>query len=190
MKNHLGLWVGLGAVVLVLIIIVASLFGTYNSLVSKSTAIDGQWAQVETQYQRRFDLIPNLVSAVKGIMKQELAVYGEITDARTKYSGATTASDKAVAAGEVEVALSKLLAIVESNPQLVSQTSVSQLMDELAGTENRISVERKRYNDLVQDYNATIKKVPTNIIAGMFNFGPRQYFQSVSGADQAPKVEF
>ena len=188
--KKLGLWLGIGVPLLLILIIVMSLFGTYNSLITKSQAVDAQWAQVETQYQRRFDLIPNLVSSVKGIMKQELAVFGEITQAREKYASAATVNEKAVAGGQVETALGRLIAIVESNPQLVSAPSVSQLMDELAGTENRISVERRRYNDVVRDYNTMIKRVPTNIIASMFNFGPKEYFQSVSGADQAPKVEF
>ena len=190
MKNRFGPLLAIGAVGLVIIIIVGMFFGTYNSLVTKSQAIDAQWAQVETQYQRRFDLIPNLVNSVKGIMTQEQTVFGQLADARSKYAGAPTVNEKAVAGGQVEAALGRLLVIMENYPQLRSVETVTQLMDELAGTENRISVERRRYNNLVQDYNTTIKKVPTNIIASMFNFGPREYFQSVSGADQAPKVEF
>ncbi|OGO23893.1 MAG: hypothetical protein A2Z28_05145 [Chloroflexi bacterium RBG_16_51_9] len=190
MKGRLVPWLVIGGIVLVIIIIVGMFFGTYNSLVTKSQAVDAQWAQVETQYQRRFELIDNLVASVKGIMKQELAVYGEITQARTKYSGAITVNEKDAAGVEAGAVLGRLIAIVESNPQLVSQASVSQLMDNLEGTENRVSVERRRYNQVVQDYNTAIKKVPTNIIASMFNFGPKEYFQSVSSADQAPKVEF
>jgi len=189
-KSRFVPWIVLGAVVLVILIIVGVFWGTYNSLVTKSTAIDGQWAQVETQYQRRFDLIPNLVNSVKGIMAQEVKVFDDIAQARSKYAGATTTDEKAAASGQVETALARLLVVMEAYPQLRSVETVTQLMDELAGTENRISVERRRYNNLVQDYNTTIKKVPTNIIASMFNFGPREYFQSVSGADQAPKVEF
>ena len=164
--------------------------GVYNSLVSKSQAIDAQWAQVETQYQRRYDLIPNLVNAVKGMMKQEQTVFQAIDDARTKYGSATTVDAKAEAAGEVETSLGRLIAVMENYPDLKSSKTVINLMDELAGTENRISVERRRYNDLVQDYNTQIKTFPTNTIAGMFGFTPKQYFQSVTGADQAPKVEF
>ena len=190
MKSRFVPWIVVGVIVLVIIIIVASLFGTYNSLVTKSTAIDGQWAQVETQYQRRFDLIPNLVVSVKGIFNQEQTVFGQLAEARSKYAGATTVDEKAAAGGQVETALGRLLVIVENYPELRSQANVTQLMDELAGTENRVSVERRRYNDIVRDYNTAILKVPTNIIASMFNFGPREYFQSVSGADQAPKVEF
>ncbi|MGD0855649.1 MAG: LemA family protein [Dehalococcoidia bacterium] len=179
-----------GAVVLVVIIIAVSLMSMYNGLVTKSQAIDAQWAQVETQYQRRFDLIPNLVNSVKGIMKQEQTVFDAIAQARTQYGSATTVDAKAVAAGQVESALGRLLAIVENYPELKSSQNVTALMDELAGTENRISVERQRYNQLVRDYNTQIKTFPTNMLAGMFGFTEKQYFQSVSGADQAPKVEF
>ena len=181
---------GVGAVVVVAIIIVVTLMGMYNSLVTKSQAIDAQWAQVETQYQRRFDLIPNLVNTVKGMMKQEQTVFQAIADARTKYGGATTVDAKAAAAGEVESALGRLLAIVENYPELKSSQNVTNLMDELAGTENRISVERRRYNELVRDYNTQIKTFPTNMLAGVFGFSEKAYFQSVTGADQAPKVEF
>ncbi len=179
-----------GAVVLVVIIVALSLMGIYNSLVTKSQAIDAQWAQVETQYQRRYDLIPNLVNSVKGMMKQEQTVFQAIADARTKYGGAQTVDAKAQAAGEVETALGRLIAVMENYPDLKSSQTVISLMDELAGTENRISVERRRYNDLVRDYNTQIKTFPTNMLAGMFGFSEKAYFQSVSGADQAPKVEF
>ena len=188
--KKLGLLLGIGIPVLLILIIVMMFLGTYNSLVTKSQAVDAQWAQVETQYQRRFDLIPNLVESVKGIFQQEQKVFGDLAEARSKYAGASTVNEKAVAGGQVESALARLLVVVENYPDLRSQTNVSQLMDELAGTENRISVERRRYNQAVQDYNTTIKRVPTNIIASMFNFGAKDYFQSVSGADQAPKVEF
>jgi LemA protein len=191
MKSTWGcLLAAAGAVVLVVIIVALSLMGVYNSLVSKSAAIDAQWAQVETQYQRRYDLIPNLVNAVKGMMKQEQTVFQAIDDARAKYGSATTVDAKAEAAGEVETSLGRLIAVMENYPDLKSSQTVINLMDELAGTENRISVERRRFNDLVQDYNTQIKTFPTNMMAGMFGFYPKQYFQSVTGADQAPKVEF
>jgi len=180
------LWAGSA----VTLIIALSLIGMYNGLVTKSQSIDSQWAQVETQYQRRFDLIPNLVNSVKGMMNQEQTVFQAIADARTKYGGATTVDAKAEAAGQVETALGRLLAVMENYPDLKSSQTVINLMDELAGTENRISVERRRYNDLVRDYNTQIKTFPTNMLAGMFGFTEKQYFQSVTGADQAPKVEF
>ena len=186
MKGRLGCFLVIGIVLIIIIILGAILWGNYNSLVTKSQAIEGQWAQVETQYQRRYDLIPNLVESVKGYMTQEKTVFAQIADARTKYAGAQTIDSKAVASGEVESALGRLLVIMENYPELKSVQTVTQLMDELAGTENRISVERKRYNDLVLDYNTTIKKIPTNLIASIFNFNSHEYFKSVSGADQAP----
>jgi LemA protein len=190
LKGRLGCFLAMGIIVFIIIIVGAIFWGNYNSLVSKSQAIDGQWAQVETQYQRRFDLIPNLVNSVKGYMTQEKTVFAQISDARTKYAGAQTTDAKAAASGEVESALGRLLVIMENYPELKSVAVVTQLMDELAGTENRISVERKRYNDLVLDYNTTIKKFPTNLMASIFNFDTREYFKSVSGANQAPTVDF
>jgi len=175
----------IGVIVLVLAL---SLIGFYNSLIGKTQAVDNQWAQVETQYQRRFDLIPNLVNSVKGMMTQEQAVFGQIAEARTRYAGAGTVEEKVKAAGDIESALGRLLVIMENYPELRSAENVSQLMDELAGTENRISVERRRYNDLVRDYNTTIKKFPANLVAGTFGFSQRLFFEAAEGAEQAPEV--
>ena len=180
------IWFGILAVVFV---IGAMFFGTYNRLVTKTTAIDGQWAQVETQYQRRFDLIPNLVSSTKGFLEQEKTIFEDIANARTRYAGAPNTEEKAQAASQLESALGRLLVIVENYPNLKSNETVARLMDELAGTENRINVERRRYNELVQDYNVTIKRIPTNFIAGMMGFGDRAYFEAAEGSEQAPKVE-
>ena len=179
-----------GVIVLGAIIIAVSLVGIYNGLVTKSQGIDSQWSQVETQYQRRYDLIPNLVNSVKGMMTQEQKIFLAIAEARTRYGAAQTVNEKAVAAGEVETALGRLLAIMENYPDLKSSQNVTQLMDELAGTENRISVERKRFNDLTRDYNTQVKTFPTNMLAGMFGFSEKQYFESVTGSDTPPKVEF
>ena len=162
-----------------IVIISFSLMGTYNNLVTKTQNVDGQWVQVETQYQRRFDLIPNLVNSVKDIFEQEQDVFLAIAQARTKYVGAKGVNEKAQAATEVESALGRLLVIVENYPQLQSNTAVLGLMDGLAGTENRVSMERKRFNDLVRDYNTTIKRFPTNLIANMFNFETRAFFEAV-----------
>ncbi len=183
-------FIWIGVIIVILLIIGGGVWGTYNSLVTKSQAIDGQWAQVETQYQRRFDLIPNLVNSVKGYMTQEKTVFDNLADARSRYAGAVTTDEKAAAGGEVEAALARLLVVMENYPNLRSIEAITGLMDELAGTENRISVERRRYNELVRDYNTAIKTFPRNILAGMFGFSEREYFQSVSGADQVPKVEF
>ena len=190
MKGRIGCFIAVGVIALIIIIVGVSIWTNYNSLVTKSQAIEGQWAQVETQYQRRYDLIPNLVNSVKGIMAQEQAVFNEIAEARTRYAGAVTTDEKATAGSEVESALARLLVIMENYPELRSTETVIQLMDELAGTENRISVERRRYNDLVRDYNTTIKKFPTNLLASAFNFDVREYFESVPVADQPPVVEF
>ena len=162
----------------------------YNGLQAKTQAINTQWAQVETQYQRRFDLIPNLVNSVKGIMAQEQKVFGDIAQARTQYAGAKSVDDKVTAAGSLDGAISRLLVIVENYPQIKSDQAVRGLMDELSGTENRVSVERRRFNEVVQDYNTTIKMVPGSMFAGFFGFKERPYFQSASGADSAPQVNF
>lgn len=163
-------------------------FGAYNNLVTKATAIDGQWAQVETQYQRRYDLIPNLVASTKGFLEQEKTIFTEIAEARTRYDSAKTVDEKAAGASQVDSALARLLVIIENYPTLKSNETVARLMDELAGTENRVSVERRRFNELVQDYNLTIKRIPTNILAGLMGFKDRAYFESVTGAEVAPKV--
>lgn len=191
MKKRFGCFALLGlAVIVIILAIVITTWTGYNSLVNKSQKIDGQWAQVETQYQRRYDLIPNLVNSVKGIMAQEKTIFEQIAEARTKYAGAATSDEKAVAGGEVEAALGRLLVIMENYPELKSIAAVTQLMDELAGTENRISVERRRYNEVVLDYNSSIKRFPANLLASVFDFGPREYFKSVSGADGVPQVDF
>jgi LemA protein len=188
--KKMGCIIAIGIVVIIVIAVAGWLIGTYNSLVTKTQEVDAQWGQVETQYQRRFDLIPNLVNSVKGLMAQEKAIFDKIAEARTKYGSAGTVNEKAAAAGEVETALGRLLAIIENYPDIKSSTAVVGLMDELAGTENRISTERRRYNELVRDYNTAIKVFPTNMMAGMFGFSEKAYFTSVSGADVAPKVEF
>lgn len=165
-------------------------WGLYNKLVTANENVDNQWAQVETQYQRRFDLIPNLVESVKGIMGQEQKVFGDIAEARTKYAGAATINDKAGAATQVESALARLLVIMENYPELKSAENVQTLMAQLEGTENRISVERKRYNDTAKEFNVMIKRIPAKLFASWFGFGEKQYFDSVEGAEEAPTVQF
>jgi LemA protein len=164
-------------------------WSVYNQLVSGNESVNSLWAQVETQYQRRFDLIPNLVAAVKGTLKQEQKVFGDIAEARTRYSGATGVDAKAKAAGEVESALSRLLVIVENYPELKSSHMVEGLMAELEGTENRISVERKRFNDGVQEYNLLTKQFPSSLIARMGGFTKREYFQAEESATKTPQVD-
>ncbi len=163
--------------------------GYYNSFVSKQQAVDSQWAQVENQYQRRYDLIPNLVAAVKGALKQEQKVFGDIAEARKGYAGARTTEEKVAAANQMESALSRLLVIVENYPQLKSNENVRDLMVELEGTENRISVERRRYNEEVRAYNTAIRKFPGVVFAGIYGFEKRSYFESEASAKKAPKVD-
>jgi len=180
------IWLGILGVGVLLVIM---FFGTYNSLVKKSTVIDGQWAQVETQYQRRFDLVPNLVSSTKGFLEQEKTIFEEIANARTQYGGARSVDEKVAGASALDSALSRLLVIVENYPNLKSNETVARLMDELSGTENRISVERRRFNEFVADYNLTIKRIPTVFVAGLFGFGQRPYFEAVAGAENPPSVD-
>ena len=177
---------------IIILVIVALLaiyaFSSYNSLVTLNEKADAQWAQVETQYQRRLDLVPNLVNSVKGILTQEQTVFGDIAEARSRYSNAGTPNERAAAATQVESSLGRLLAIVESYPQLNSSANVQDLMAQLEGTENRVSVERNRYNEQVRNYNTNIKRFPKNMMAGIYGFGVRDYFESASGAENAPEV--
>lgn len=174
--------------ILVLLVLVS--VGYYNSFISQVNAIEGQWKQVEVSYQRRFDLIPNLVESTKAVLIQEQKVFGQIASARANYAGARSADQKVQAANQLEGALGRLLLIVENYPQLKSDATVARLMDELAGTENRIAVERRRYNELVQSYNTGISKVPGVAFARLFNFTPRTYFEATKGSENAPKVRF
>lgn len=178
-------WVIIVGVVLLL---VGSIAGTYNKLVNLNEQADGQWAQVQTVYQRRIDLIPNLVNATRGFFKQEQALYDKITQARAVYGGAKTPSDQIAAANQLESSLSRLLVIVESNPEIKSNQTVNNLMAELAGTENRISVERQRFNDSIKMYNILVKRFPSNIWAKLFSFHEREFFQAAEGAEKAPGV--
>ena len=179
------------AIILAIVILVALYaWSGYNRLVSSNESVSNQWAQVETQYQRRFDLIPNLVSAVKGAMKQEQAVFDNIAEARTRYSGAATVEDKVKAASQVESALGRLLVVMEAYPQLKSIDTVQTLMSQLEGTENRVSVERKRFNDVVQSYNLLVKRVPSSMLASIFGFKEKVYFEAAAGAETVPSVNF
>ena len=164
--------------------------GSYNSMISQREAVTTQWAQVETQYQRRFDLIGQLVGATKGTLAQEQEVFGKIAEARTRYAGSPSGSNEQIeAAGELEGFFSRLLVVMENYPVLQSNTTVLALMDEIAGTENRVSVARERYNEGVRDYNISIKRFPRNVLAGMFNFDEKPLFTVQSEeATQAPEV--
>lgn len=177
----------IGAIILLLVI---WYIGTYNSLVKENEAVNGQWAQVETQYQRRVDLIPNLVNTVQGYANFEKSTLTEITALRSQWQNAKTIDEKINTANQIETTLSKLLVISENYPDLKANQNFIALQDELANTENKIAVERGRYNNAVQTFNSRIKTFPTNIIAGSLGYSAREYFQSTQGAESVPKVDF
>jgi LemA protein len=182
--------------VLVVLAVIALIFGGMyvgrrNQMVTKNEAVKAQWAQVDVVLQRRADLIPNLVATVKGVAAQEQTVFGDIANARAALLGAQAPADRIAANGQLDGALGRLLAIAENYPQLRSNENFLQLQDELAGTENRIAVERRRYNEDVQDYNTYIGLFPNNIIAGMAGFTRNTaYFNAPEPAREAPHVEF
>jgi LemA protein len=177
-------------------VILISLFmaiGTYNSLVTKEEAAKTAWSQVENQYQRRFDLIPNLVETVKGFAKQEREVLTEVTRLRSQWGEARTAgniSQAQQAARGLDAALSRLLLVVERYPDLKSNQNFLKLQDQLEGTENRISVERRRYNLAVKEFNVTLRRFPNNLLASVFGFSRMELFEAEAGAARAPKVKF
>lgn len=174
----------------VVLILSSWIAGSYNRFVTMNENIDTAWSHVETQYQRRFDLVPNLVSATKGMLMQEQTVFGAIAEARTRYSSSAPASNERVESmNQYESALTRLLVIIENYPQLRSVETVRALTDELAGTENRVLVARDRYNEQVRTYNITIKRFPKNLLASMFKYDARTFFNSVEEAITAPKVE-
>jgi len=180
----------LGIIGAIILIVLLWYISTYNSLVKQNEAVNGQWAQVETQYQRRVDLIPNLVNTVSGYANFEKSTLTQITELRSQWQNAQTVNDKVNTANQIESTLSKLLVITENYPDLKANQNFIALQDELANTENKIAVERGRYNNEVRDFNARIKTFASNIIAGSLGYSDRQYFQSQTGADSAPKVEF
>jgi len=163
---------------------------SYNKFVGQEEAIKAQWAQVENQLQRRNDLIPNLVESVKGITQQEQEVFGRIADSRAKLAGASTPEQQIQAANEQSQALARLLVVVENYPQLRSNEQFSRLMDELSGTENRLAVERMRYNERVQAYNVSRRQFPSNITASIFGFKEYTLFDAPTAAEAVPRVNF
>jgi LemA protein len=185
-----------GVIVLVVLAVIALLVGgTYvgsrNQMVTKNEAVKSAWAQVDVVLQRRADLIPNLVETVKGFAAQEQTVFHDIASARSALLGAQTPADKIAANGQLDGALGRLLLIVENYPQLKSNENFLRLQDELAGTENRIAVERKRYNDAVQDYNTFIGLFPNSLFAGWAGFQRNNaYFTASESSREAPKVQF
>ena len=188
-----GLKIFLVVLGILLLIVFASysfLKGTYNTLVTMDEGVKGAWAQVENQLQRRYDLIPNYVETVKGYAKHEKEVFVQVTEARSKVGGATTVSDKMQANNQLTSALGRLLLVVERYPELKANTNFIRLQDELAGTENRIAVERRRFNEMVKAYNIKVRSFPTNILAGMFGFEKATFFEVPKERQEAPKVKF
>lgn len=174
----------------ILILLPVWFMSSYNTLVRSSANVDTAYASIQSQYQRRFDLIPNLAEATKGFMQQEQKVFGDIAEARTHYAGSAQGSSEQIdAMGQYNSALARLMVIVENYPQLKSSETVRALMDELAGTENRINVSRDRYNESVRSYNVLIKSFPLNMIAGMYGFKERPMFASEAGAEKAVKID-
>ena len=179
-----------GSIGLIILLIAVFAISGYNSLVSMNENVNGKWAQIDNQLQRRGDLIPNLVATVQGIAQQERQVIQSVTDARAKLAGAQGPAAKAEANENLTSSLSRLLVVVENYPTIKSDANFRQLFDELAGTENRIAVSRKDYNDAVQAYNANIKTFPTSIYAGMLGFTSKEYFKVDEASKQVPKVQF
>jgi LemA protein len=163
---------------------------SYNTFTAQEEGIKAQWSQVENELQRRNDLIPNLVATVKGYAQQEQTVFKDVDDARAKLGGAQTPQDKITAANAESTALSRLLVISENYPQLKSDANFRALQDELAGTENRLAVERKRYNDKVREYDTARRQFPANLTAKMFGFKEYPYFEVPAEAKAVPKVDF
>ncbi|MGH2759373.1 MAG: LemA family protein [Actinomycetota bacterium] len=178
-----------GIVVGVLLLVVLPLVGAYNRLVGQEATVDQTFADLDAQLQRRNDLIPNLVSAVRGALNQEQAVFGEIARARTQYAGARTVEQKAEASQQVESSLARLLLIFEAFPQLRSNENIRDLQVQLEGTENRVNQSRRDYNGSVTEYNVQIRQFPRNIIAGIFGFDRKPLFEAAAEARGAPSVD-
>ena len=174
----------------VLIIVIGGGISSYNGLVSMNEEVHSSWAQVDTQLQRRADLIPNLVNTVKGYASHEEKAIHAVADARSKLLGAQSPPDRIAANGELSSALGRLLMVAENYPNLKANQNFQALQDELAGTENRIAVSRRDYNNVVQKFNAKIRSFPTNLYAGIMGFSEAPYFKADPGASAAPKVQF
>ncbi len=188
-----GMVAAIVAGIALLIAVIAGfwLMGSYNKMIKLDEQVDGSWAQVETVLQRRFDLIPNLVETVKGYAQHESDVLTEVTALRSQWAAAKTVDEKATIAGQLQGALGRLMVISERYPDLKANQNFLALQSQLEGTENRISVERRRYNEAVQQYNATIRTFPNSIIAGFAGLERRdEYFEAVPDATTAPKVDF
>jgi LemA protein len=189
-KGQKTILIVIGIVILVIAIPLLYLKGTYNTLVAMDEGVKGAWAQVENQLQRRYDLIPNYVETVKGYAAHEKEVFLKVTEARSKVGQAGPISEKIAANNELSSALARLLVVVERYPDLKANTNFIRLQDELAGTENRIAVERRRFNETVRVFNTKIRSFPTNLIAGMLGFEKATFFEVPKERQEAPKVKF
>jgi LemA protein len=185
-----GFLIVVGLLFILFIFLVSPVISFYNNAILKREAIRSQFSQIDVVLKRRYDLIPNLIQTVKGVAIQEQEIFIKIAEARTKYGSAITNEEKIKSANEIEGLLSRLLVIIENYPQLRSSESFNKLMDELSGTENRIAVERRRYNEIVREYNMFIKRFPNNILANFFGFKEEPYFEITSIEREAPKVNF
>ncbi|MBS3051142.1 MAG: LemA family protein [Candidatus Aenigmarchaeota archaeon] len=182
-------WIGIGIIVLILLILVSTVWGSYNNLVRLNQGADNAWANVETQYQRRIDLIPNLVNVVESYAQFERELITNVTAIRSQWQTAQTPEQQVNAANQFESAISKLLLISENYPDLKASEQFRALQDNLVETENMVSVARTRYNEAVRQYNTATKVFPSNVVAGWFGFSERTYFQSRPGAENAPVVD-
>jgi LemA protein len=187
MNSRVGIIIG--SVVGVIVLFIISIVGAYNGLVDRETRVDQSVADLEVQLQRRFDLIPNLVSAVEGALEQERDIIDSVTEARTRYAGATSSNDRLDAAANLEGALSRLLVVVENYPQVASLQNVRDLQVQLEGTENRVAQARRTYNESASEFNRSVRRFPRAIVASIFGFEKRELFEAQSGADQAPDVD-
>ena len=176
--------------VVLAVLILGWVWSTYNNLITTREGVDGAWAQVETQYQRRFDLIPNLQQTVQGAADFEQETFLAVTEARTKWLNASSVDQQVAAAQEFDGTLSRLLVTVENYPQLQATQAFRDFMAQLEGTENRITVARMDFNNMVQRYNVLTKRVPTNIVANFFGFDSRGFFDAAEGSDVVPAVDF
>ena len=199
MFKNKALWITIAIIVVLLFAGYSWVKGTYNTMVTQDEGVKTAWSQVENQYQRRMDLIPNLVNTVKGYATHEKETLEGVVSARAEATKTTIDPSNLneesmkkfqAAQGGLSSALSRLMLVIERYPDLKANQNFSELQAQLEGTENRISVERKRFNETAQSYNTYIRSFPTNILAGMFGFQPKAYFSAESGAEKAPKVEF
>ncbi|MEG0499584.1 MAG: LemA family protein [Rikenellaceae bacterium] len=199
MTKQVKNWIIVGVILLVVVIIYSSFKGTYNKIVTTNEAVGASWSQVENQYQRRSDLIPNLVNTVKGYAEHESTTLEGVVEARAKATQVTldvnnldeaSIAKYQKAQGEISSALGRLMAISEAYPDLKANENFMQLQAQLEGTENRIATERKRFNETVKDYNTYIRTFPRNLIANMFGFTAKGYFAAEQGAEKAPEVKF